>query len=104
MIPHMRYCSCTGLAFPLKIVIVKITMNFMIAAFFQPFAFYSQPLGLFKKVVALLNNVSFLLNLFLNADRYHEIYASLIIIYNTHEKKLAMDSDNYPAIGLTVNQ
>jgi hypothetical protein len=76
----------------------------MIAAFFQPFGPYSQPAGLLKKVVALLNHVSFLLNLFLNANRYHEIYASLIITYNTHEKKLAMDSDNYPAIDLTVNQ
>jgi hypothetical protein len=76
----------------------------MTAAFFQPFALYSQPAGLLKKVVALLNNGSFLLNLFLNTDRYHEIYASLIIIYNTHEKKYSMDSNSYPAIGLTVNQ
>ena len=76
----------------------------MTSAFFQPFALYSQPAGLLKKVVALLNIVSFLLNSFLNADRYNEIYASLIIIYNSHEKKYAMESDNFPANGLTVNQ
>jgi hypothetical protein len=52
----------------------------MTSAFFQPLAFYTQPLGLLKKVVALLNNVSFLLNLFFNADRTNEIYAYLIII------------------------
>jgi len=52
----------------------------MIAAFFQPLAFYFQPAGSLKKVVALLNKISFLLNLFFNADRYQEIYAFLIII------------------------
>jgi len=61
-------------------------MNFTIAAFFQPLAWYSQPLGLLKKVVALLNNMSFLLNLFFNADRCNEIYASLIIIYYIWKK------------------
>jgi len=50
----------------------------MIPAFFQPLALYSQPAGSLKKVVALLNNISFLLNLFLNAGGNKEIYAFLI--------------------------
>jgi hypothetical protein len=51
----------------------------MIPAFFQPLALYSQPAGLLKKIVVLLNNTGFLLNHFFNADSYKEIYAFLII-------------------------
>jgi len=78
MTPQTMYCRCTGLAFPLEKIIIKITTNFMIAAFFQPLALFFQPAGPLKKVVASLNKISFLLNPFFNADRYQEIYTFLI--------------------------
>ena len=77
----------------------------MTAAFFQPLALYSQPVGLLKKVVALLNHISILLNFIFYADLYNEIYTSLIIIQHlTYDKKYAMETNNVPAIDLTVNQ
>jgi len=54
-------------------------MNFMIPAFFQPLAHYSQPAGVLKKVIGLLNNTGILLNLFFNTDRQKEIYVFLIL-------------------------